>query len=369
MVKNARLQVQTQVSSGGLLDAAFIDRVTEAGFDYYKQIQYPTSTKDLQAAYSAEIVSFMHMGWSQSALIETNNVYALIGLQNGHVEAKFAGSEADVTALIEDMKQRVPEVDRDDPNQVLVTFWALGQHGPFSIERQIVVPGWDDIRDHYSAEIQPEMDRLMGDFKPSHGGQLILWHGEPGTGKTYALRAMAREWRSWADIHYIVDPEKFFGQEAAYLVQVLSGEETFDDEEEEKARARWRLLVFEDTGELISADASLRSGQGLSRFLNVVDGLIGQGMRVMLLVTTNEELGKLHPAVARPGRCASRVLFPPLSANEARDLLIQHGVGGQHLVQRPTPLADVFQLIESNSKVAAPEHRAIGFAPRDVKSA
>jgi len=62
----------------------------------------------------------------------------------------------------------------------------------------------------------------------------------------------------------------------------------------------------------------MQAGQGLSRFLNVVDGLVGQGLRILVLVTTNEEIGRLHPAVARPGRCAANILFtliPPEQAN------------------------------------------------------
>ena len=83
---------------------------------------------------------------------------------------------------------------------------------------------------------------------------------------------------------------------------------------------------MEDTGELLSADARERTGQGLSRFLNVVDGLIGQGLRVIVLVTTNEEIKKLHPAVARPGRCAANVMFDALSREEASEWLTAHGV-------------------------------------------
>ena len=62
----------------------------------------------------------------------------------------------------------------------------------------------------------------------------------------------------------------------------------FEAENEDGLEKPWRLLVLEDTGELLSADARDRAGQGLSRFLNVVDGLIGQGLRVLVLVTTNE---------------------------------------------------------------------------------
>ena len=81
---------------------------------------------------------------------------------------------------------------------------------------------------------------------------------------------------------------------------------------------------MEDTSELLSADARERTGQGLSRFLNVVDGLIGQGLRVIVLVTTNEEI-KLHPAVARPGRCAANMMFDALS-REGIGWLSAHGV-------------------------------------------
>jgi ATP-dependent 26S proteasome regulatory subunit len=42
---------------------------------------------------------------------------------------------------------------------------------------------------------------------------------------------------------------------------------------------------------------------------------------VIVLVTTNEEIRKLHPAVARPGRCAANVHFDPLDAEEATEWL------------------------------------------------
>ena len=86
--------------------------------------------------------------------------------------------------------------------------------------------------------------------------------------------------------------------------------------------------MLEDTGELLTPDAKSIIGQGLSRFLNVVDGLIGQGLRVLVLVTTNEEIRTLHPAVARPGRCAANVSFEPLGAEEAAAWLTAHGADG-----------------------------------------
>ena len=85
-------------------------------------------------------------------------------------------------------------------------------------------------------------------------------------------------------------------------------------------------------------------GQGLSRFLNVVDGMIGQGLRVLVLVTANEEIKTLHPAVARPGRCAANVTFRPLSADESSSWLVRHGAEAE--VQSPTTLASLYALAE-----------------------
>ncbi len=245
--------------------------------------------------------------------------------------------------------------------------------------RTISVPGWDDIEANYSRRTRSSLDGLMRAFEPAHGGQLILWHGKAGTGKTFALRALAWEWRRWAQFHYIVDPDSFFGEHADYLMSVLMQpaeltmmddgfEDDIDLDGPEVARARgtderlagkaWRVLVLEDTGELLTPDAKAIIGQGLSRFLNVVDGLIGQGLRVLVLVTTNEEVRALHPAVARPGRCAANIEFTPLTADEASSWLDAHGI--EEGTEHPSILASLYATVEGFDVGAAT--RRTGFA-------
>src|SRR5262249_6621640 len=248
---------------------------------------------------------------------------------------------------------RLPAPEPISSHDVTITFWTYGPHGPQPTWRSIAVPGWDEIDANYTGSTKAGLERLMRDFEPARGGQLIRWHGRPGTGKTFALRALAWEWRRWCEFHYIVDPDLFFGQRADYLMSVLLqpghtemtmhprhgaisrgslGGETrvhvVDKDEEESPAPRWRVLLLEDTGELLSADARELMGQGLSRFLNVVDGLIGQGLRVLALVTTNEEIRRLHPAVARPGRAAASVEFAAFTAEEARTWLAERRADG-----------------------------------------
>lgn len=213
----------------------------------------------------------------------------------------------------------------DGDGRVPVTFWADGRFGPSSRLRRIDASPWEPISSNYTAAVSGELAELMGwQSGPERDGQLLVWLGEPGTGKTWALRALVSEWAPWAEFHYITDPDAFFVDNPSYMVDVLLADsyEAIDpgsgDLVTEDRGGKWRILILEDTGELLSAGAKEKYGQGLSRLLNVVDGMIGQGLRVLALVTTNDQLSDFHAAVTRPGRCASLLTFGPFTDEEAQ---------------------------------------------------
>lgn len=245
-----------------------------------------------------------------------------------------ARDAADADALADAVKRAFAS---DDPPGHLVpmTFWARSQHGPRSMPKLIASPTWDEIAPNYDPDARSALARLMA-TRVLDGGRLILWQGPPGTGKTYALRALARAWRDWCDFHVVVDPDVFFGEDSSYLMDILFLEAHRDARGMPKAR----LLVLEDAGELVAADARAETGQALSRLLNVSDGLLGQGLNMSTLITTNEPIGKLHPAVLRPGRCAAQIEVPPLDAETANRWL----AGRDHAapVSEPTTVAELF---------------------------
>lgn len=326
-----------------------LKRLLDEGLPVVRIEHWATSATSLEAVGEPEL-RIVAEG-SEQVLVRFDQGLAQVGVFHGRAFCSVAGAdEAAVLARVSEVRAALPPPDPSSAHEVTVTFWTYGPHGPQPSWRSISVPEWDEIRDNYAAETRDGLERLMSGFQPAHGGQLVLWHGEAGTGKTFALRALAWQWRHWCDVHYIVDPDSFFGEHADYLMSVLlqpqyaapmhvsrggwtpygpigDVEVAREDGDEQRPR-NWQLLILEDTGELLTADAKAVIGQGLSRFLNVVDGLIGQGLRVLVLVTTNEAIRTLHPAVARPGRCAANVEFGRLSAVEAQEWLRRHEVEG-----------------------------------------
>ena len=245
--------------------------------------------------------------------------------------------EAVRTALGE-LKELLPTVASDeDEGSVEVRFWMGGSHERAArVERRLAVPRWSEVSHNYPANTRRELETVMSDLEGlARRGRVLLWHGPPGTGKTYAVRALAREHSSVATVDCIVEPELFFSKGARYLTDVLDVEDDLDDE-------RWHLLIVEDADELISADAKMRSGQGLSRLLNLADGLFGQAIRVLILVTTNEPMTSFHPALVRPGRCGSLVSFQRFALDEAQEWL--RGAGSSEAVSGPVTLAELFAM-------------------------
>lgn len=285
-------------------------------------------------------------GRTQMWLGESEGLQVYVGLDgDGDWNAMVAGDEqAAVDAVVDRLSALMPESEASD-DCVRVQFWAMGPMGPSSYSRRLQTAPWSAVEDNYPAQLHGQLSRLMAmtTGPAESAGRLVLWHGPPGTGKTHAIRALATAWQDWCDVDYVIDADQFF-EHALYMVNtVVMGESSSSD--------RWRLVVIEDAGRYLMTDAQNKIGEGLGRLLNLTDGLVGQGLRQLVLMSTNELGEELHPAVTRPGRCLASMEFGAFPQAEAAEWLETAGLEPD--TDRDMSLAELYARANAAAEAAA----------------
>ena len=255
----------------------------------------------------ARVLHVVHGPAGKHVLATVDRTLVLLVAASYGTEIVVSASRSKAASRVADEMEALLPAEVDD-GRLAVTF-ADGASGLREV--RLTLRSWEESRAHYAPDVQRALDALVAHVPDVDAARrLLLWHGAPGTGKTSAVRALMHAWREWAQPLVVSDPERLLS-DGQYLRNLLLDVDDLDDE-------RWQLLVLEDADALLRKDTG---GPAMSKLLNLTDGLLGQGLRCLFLITTNEPLAAVHPAIVRPGRCLAQVEFGRLPAEQAAALL------------------------------------------------
>jgi hypothetical protein len=225
---------------------------------------------------------------------------------DGAIEV-FARSAELADAIAADVAGRGPARVVADTVEVLLGHGALlgaTWHGS-----RVSATPWAETSRNYPASARASLDELVRITPDQDAGRVILLHGVPGTGKTSFIRTLLWEWRAWTAPQVILDANSFVrspGYVAEVTTQSVSGD-------------RWVLVVLEDAGHLVDNDDPF--GGELSHLLNISDGIVGMGTKALFLLTTNEPIRAVNPALIRAGRCLANIEVSAFTRRESAEWL------------------------------------------------
>lgn len=297
-------------------------------------------------------------------LLDDGGRYALLRMDDSIVRVAFRKGEVVCVAgargreaanrALDRVQEAWPKTEPEPLRTSRVTFWNWANGYASSRVRDVETPPWDEVRPNYATATADGLADLFARDTPPESGRLVLWHGPPGTGKTHLIRALAHAWRDWCATEYVIDIDELLNGSSEYLTSLL-----LDGTPDPRPASDdpWRLLVLEDAGEFLMPDAPATQGQGFSRLLNTLDGMLGQTAKVMVLATTNRPLSALDPSIVWPGRCGLALEIPPLPAGEAASWLAARDHAAP--VGTEATLAELFGVLRGDPPPAP--RRPVGF--------
>jgi hypothetical protein len=192
---------------------------------------------------------------------------------------------------------------------------------------------------HYGYGFEQFHNELIRRFQTEKKG-LILFHGKPGTGKTYYIRHLLNCMPANKKIVIYMPPNMIDNLVNPGFLNFLTKEiATYS------ANGYFCVLLIEDAEPLLAQRISDVRIQGISNLLNMTDGLLNDILNLQIICTFNVDLKILDKALLRPGRLLARKEFGPMPPLDANILARQLGIN--HHFTKPTTIARVYSFIKN----------------------
>jgi hypothetical protein len=231
--------------------------------------------------------------------------------------------------------------------------FALTKNGDDYDTTRIGTAGSPLERGNYGAKVLEDYDHLVKDLgAKTPCGRLVIFSGEPGTGKTFLVRSLLLNVKDATFL--LVPPHLMANLGDPELISVLAG----------AREGKGPLVILaEDADDCLvpREDGDHVDLENIQAVLNLGDGILGSVLDVRVVITTNAPRMKMDRAAIRPGRLCKHLHVDALSPKEAEAVL------DRLLVTREPSMVPVFSDATPLAQVYA-KARQMGWVPPEPPS-
>jgi hypothetical protein len=178
------------------------------------------------------------------------------------------------------------------------------------------------------------IERLRGNTKG-----LVLFHGDPGTGKTHYIRYLLSELTKIDKTVIYFSPGMAQQITSPDMMNFLS---TWIAEKEKDC-----IILIEDAEPLLQTRTSGNRTEGITNLLNMTDGILNDMLGVTVIATFNIEIDKIDSALLRPERLIARKWFTKINKETGEKLLSALKMEDREITW-PATVAEVYSKKKEN---------------------
>jgi len=287
----------------------------------------------------------------------------------GYPNSKIQSLNTDLTKLIELKSIKAIKDDAVSYKLGLVTY--ANNHLDITVKTLSFDSKFEDLDMLYNSIDNEFHETLIKKLDTTSKGN-IVFNGPPGTGKSFYIRKLIKDYYLKHEIKIKTDDEgddldfydmihdkydigKLFVYIPTNLAHLFS-DPTFTSMLQDKASdySKGLVIILEDAEKLLASRDDIGSGDGVSALLNMSDGILNDIISTQFIFTYNTETEKIDKAILRPGRLMAKKTFDNLPAHKANALALKIGI--DKTFYEDTSLAIVFaELQEKQNSILIEE--------------